>query len=83
MTATAAAPRRYIDLLEGIELATRVITSAGGDPPTAAEWLRYRARLYRRLDAECPRSQSAGTALLAAEADERRAAEITERTPAS
>ena len=74
---------RYLELLQGIELATKVIAAARDDPSTASEWLRYRARLYRRLHVECPRSRRTGAALTTAAADEHRAAALThQRTPA-
>lgn len=74
-------PSRFIELLEGIELATKVIDGAPAGPE-AAEWLRYRARLYRRLHTECPKSRLSGTALATAETDDARADHLTpERTP--
>lgn len=68
------ADRLHVELLEGIELATKVIDTAGaGGGRDAADSLRYRARLYRRLHVECPRSEVSSTALAAAEVDDRRA----------
>lgn len=62
----------HVRLLEGIEAATKAIDVAG-DPVTAAYWLRYRARLYRRLHHACAKSRLAGTARAAADADDARA----------